>query len=311
GDLKVAHCSNLTCTSATLTTVDRAGDVGQYSSVTIGADGLGLISYFDATNADLKVAHCSNLTCTSAILTTVDRAGDVGQYSSVTIGADGLGLISYFDATNADLKVAHCSDLSCTSSTLTTLTFLQSEDNDGQFASVTSAGGRGVISYYDSTDQILKLALCPDLACTEPTITTTPDRAGNVGQYSSLTIGADSLALISYYDATNGDLKVAHCSDSACTAATRTTLQGAANNVGAPSSMIMGADGFGLISYYDTTDGDLKVAHCSNLACTAATRTTLQSGGEVGQYSYVTIGTESLRLTSYVDETNGDRKLPH
>ncbi len=47
----------------TLTTLDGAGDVGQYSSVTIGADGLGLISYFDATNADLKVAHCSDLFC--------------------------------------------------------------------------------------------------------------------------------------------------------------------------------------------------------------------------------------------------------
>jgi len=63
GDLKVAHCSNLLCTAATLTTVDSAGNVGQYSSVTIGADGLALISYYDETNGDLKVAHCSNLFC--------------------------------------------------------------------------------------------------------------------------------------------------------------------------------------------------------------------------------------------------------
>jgi len=81
--------------------------------VTIGTDGLGLISYYDATNGDLKVAHCSNSACTAATLTTVDRAGNVGQYSSVTIGTDGLGLISYYDATNGDLKVAHCSDLFC------------------------------------------------------------------------------------------------------------------------------------------------------------------------------------------------------
>src|SRR5437016_8366758 len=129
-----------------LTTLDGSGNVGRFSSVTIGTDGLGLISSFDETNGDLKVAHCSNLTCTTATLTTVDRAGDVGQYSSVTIGADSLGLISYYDATNADLKVAHCSDLACTASTLTTLTFLQSEENDGQFSSVTSAGGRCIIS---------------------------------------------------------------------------------------------------------------------------------------------------------------------
>jgi len=30
-------------------------------SITIGADGLGLISYYDVTNADLKVAHLSNV----------------------------------------------------------------------------------------------------------------------------------------------------------------------------------------------------------------------------------------------------------
>ena len=46
-----------------LTTLDGSGNVGQYSSVTIGTDGLALISYYDATNGDLKVAHCSDLFC--------------------------------------------------------------------------------------------------------------------------------------------------------------------------------------------------------------------------------------------------------
>jgi len=182
GDLKVAHCSNVACTAASLTTVDSAGIVGQYSSVAIGTDGLALISYYDASNGDLKVAHCSDLACTSATRTTLQSEDNVGLFTSVTIGTDGLGLISYYDATNGDLKVAHCSDLACTTATRTTLTFLQSEGNVGQFTSVTITGGHGLISYYDSTDQVLMLALCPDLACTTPTDTNTPDRTGNVGQ---------------------------------------------------------------------------------------------------------------------------------
>ena len=32
--------------------------------MTIGNDGLGLISYYDYTNQDLKVAHCGNVACT-------------------------------------------------------------------------------------------------------------------------------------------------------------------------------------------------------------------------------------------------------
>jgi preprotein translocase subunit Sec61beta len=294
-----------------LTTLDSSGNVGQYSSVAIGTDGLALISYYDASNGDLKVAHCSDLACTSATRTTLQSEDNVGLFTSVTIGTDGLGLISYYDASNGDLKVAHCSDLACTTATRTILTFLQSEGNVGQFTSVTITGGHGLISYYDSTDQVLMLALCPDLACTTPTVTNTPDRTGNVGQYSSVAIGTDGLALISYYDVTNGDLKVAHCSDVACTSATLTAVDGAANNVGAPSSMITGADGRGLISYYDATNGDLRVAHCANVACTAAALTTVDSTGSVGQYSSVTIGADGLALISYYDETNGDLKVAH
>jgi hypothetical protein len=96
-----------------LVTRDGSGDAGLYSSLAIGADGLGLISYYDATNQDLKVAHCSNQKCTSATISSLDRIGDVGQYTSIAIGTDERGLISYYDATNEDLKVARCSNSFC------------------------------------------------------------------------------------------------------------------------------------------------------------------------------------------------------
>jgi hypothetical protein len=93
--------------------LDSTGTVGLYTSVTIGADGLGLISYYDGTNLDMKVAHCSNVACTTATNASLDSAGTVGLYTSVTIGADGLGLISYYDSTTRHLKVAHCDNGFC------------------------------------------------------------------------------------------------------------------------------------------------------------------------------------------------------
>jgi hypothetical protein len=39
------------------------GGVGVDTSITTGADGRGLISYYDVTNEDLKVAHCANTAC--------------------------------------------------------------------------------------------------------------------------------------------------------------------------------------------------------------------------------------------------------
>ena len=58
-----AYCSDTNCIAATITTLDSTGDVGWYTSVTIGADGLGLISNYDDTRENLKVAHCENAFC--------------------------------------------------------------------------------------------------------------------------------------------------------------------------------------------------------------------------------------------------------
>ncbi len=58
--------------SATIAYLDRSGLVGYDTSIAIGADGLGLISYYNATNDDLKIAHCSNTACSSATTATVD-----------------------------------------------------------------------------------------------------------------------------------------------------------------------------------------------------------------------------------------------
>ena len=53
-----------------------------------------------------------------------------------------------------------------------------------------------------------------------------------VGCYTSAAMGTDGLALISYRDASNADLKVRRCLDVSCTSASLTTLDDGAANVG-------------------------------------------------------------------------------
>ena len=64
-DLKVARCSDLTCTAATFNVVDGGPAKAQQSSIAIGADDRPVVSYLDGTKFDLKVAHCWTL---SAVL---------------------------------------------------------------------------------------------------------------------------------------------------------------------------------------------------------------------------------------------------
>ncbi len=89
--------------------------MGQYTSSTVGADGLPVISYYDNTgaNLDLKLAHCSNVACSAATWTVVDSAGTVGWNTSVTIGSDGLPFVSYRDISNNAVKSAHCPNAFC------------------------------------------------------------------------------------------------------------------------------------------------------------------------------------------------------
>ena len=75
--------------------------------------------------------------------------------------------------------------------------------------------------------------------------------------------------------------------------------------------MTISADGLGLISYHDSTNGTLKVAHCSNRLCTSAKLTTLDNAGEVGQDTSVTMGADGRALISYHDVTNGNLKVAY
>jgi hypothetical protein len=145
--------------------VDTAGFAGQYNSITIGADGLPVISYWGGIGVGLKVAKCGNAACSAGnTLTPVDTAG-AGQYTSIAIGPDGLPVVSYYDGTSLGLKVAKCGNAACSAgNTLTNVDtaalFM------GLYNSITiGADGLPVISYQDGTNLDLKVAKCANAFC--------------------------------------------------------------------------------------------------------------------------------------------------
>jgi len=171
-DLKVAHCGNVSCSSGnTLTTVDSDG--GSNTSITIGTDGLPVISY--VAIGVLKVAHCGNASCSSGnTLTSVDTTG---IFSSITIGTDGLPVISYHG--NSNLKVAHCGNAFCSSGN--TLTTVDNAGIVGEHTSITiGTDGLPIVSYRDTTNRDLKVAHCGNVSCSSGNTITTVDNIGEV-----------------------------------------------------------------------------------------------------------------------------------
>jgi hypothetical protein len=289
-------------------TLDSIGDVGTDSSLTLGIDGLGLISYYDNTNGNLKVAHCNDPSCSTTSNYMLDSSGDVGIDISITIGSDGLGLISYYDITNQDLKVAHCNDINCSSASLFTI---DSSGNVGRYTSTTiGTDGLGLISYHDGTNYDLKLAHCSNIQCSNAT-TYTLDSTGFTGYYTSITIVADGFGLISYRsDQDDGNLKVAHCNNIICSSAT-TYLLGYPGNDCWFTSITTGADGMGIISFINWAGSALKLAHCNYVNCNSATFTTLDTGADVGMYPSITIGEDGFGLISYYNANYGNLKVAH
>ena len=276
GALKVVKCNDAACVGAneTIRTVDDpANNVGLYTSIALGTDGFPVISYYDDTARALKVAKCNNPSCTLTTITTVDDpANFVGQFTSIAIGADGFPVISYFDQTAGALKVAKCNDAACAGANETITTVDDPATYVGAYTSIAiGADGFPVISYFGEAAYVLKVAKCNDGACAggDETITTVDDSVNEVGEFTSIAIGADGFPVISYYDRTARAVKVAKCNDAACAGAneTITTVDDPANDVGNYTSIALGTDGHPVISYLDQEAGTLKVAKCRNPSC--------------------------------------------
>lgn len=299
-ELKVAHCLNVGCTEATVSTLD--GDIGfepasmPFTSLAIGADGLALISYHDAGEGSLKVAHCSDLACSEANFSTIDT-GEGRFWSSISIGADGLGLVAYSDDkpfAQDDLKVAHCVTPLCTNAQLTTIGL--------GFAPALTIGadGLGLISYTHANS--LRVAHCGDVACTTVAQGTITE---NVAGISAVTTGADGLGLISYADddgfQING-VSVAHCEDDACSSATLSSVR-SGGRFGEWTSITVGSDGLPIISYQDLNGpavGTLRAAHCRNIACTSSSTTIVDGTDDVGSNNSTTIGVDGFPLIAHI-----------
>ena len=269
---------------------------------------------FDS-NGDLKVAHCTDPACTSlADITILDSVGYVGAYTSVAIGTDGFPVISYQNSSfpTGELKVAHCNDAACIGPA--DITTVDSSGFVGLFTSLSiGTDGFPVISYQDGfPTNDLKVAHCTDPACTGSGDITTVDSSGRVGWNTSMAIGTDGYPVISYWDGTNNDLKVAHCTDLACSSVPELTTVDSAARVGFFSSLAIGNDGFPVISYSDETgDGALKAAHCTDLACTGTVDITSVDIAGFAFFPSLAVGIDGFPVISYFDDNNSDLKAAH
>ena len=182
---------------------------------------------------------------------------------------------------------------------------------------VLDAAGNPVVSQYDATNGDLRVVHCNDPSCDPavngPESATSPDTTGDVGRFTSLVLDAAGNPVISYYDATNGDLRVVHCNDPSCDPAVNgpesTTSPDTTGNVGQYTSLSLDAAGNPVISYHEPNNGDLRVVHCNDPNCDPVANgpesaTIADAVGYVGRDTSLALDAAGNPVISYADATD-------
>lgn len=274
-------------------------DTSQVQARAAGTCALG--SYLRGMNAD------GSLICTALVAAPRLIAVDAGVEPSIAIGSDGYPVISYYDSSATVLKVAKCADAACNTVKITTV---DATANAGEYNSIAIGSNTfPVVSYWDFGNGSLKVATCVDVACANTPVIRTVDAMANVAPYTAIAIGADTYPVISYYYSVSGvtGLKVCKCKDIACAATPQITKLDTGG--GEYTSIAIGTDNNPVVSYFDVTNGHLKIAKCTTPSCGTSTLYTADSSASVGKYTSVAIGSDTFPVISYADFGTGHLKV--
>jgi hypothetical protein len=300
-----------------ITVVDGNGSVGQYSSITIGIDGLPIIAYHDATNKALKIAKCKNIDCTNSSITIVTSSpnSDFGKYTSITIGSDGLPIVSFY--TGSNLAIAKCNNLDCSSASII---IVDSNGNVGLHTSITiGTDGNPIIAYRDNSDSsnnYLKFLKCNDKNCSSSNYYTL-DNIGQFGtegeaKYISLALGSDGLPIIAYNKSSssgNLGLAILKCSKTDCSSTTtnsKTIIDPASTYARQFASLTIGTDGLPIVVFRNDSNANLTVIKCSKPDCSNTSTNIKSIINDIGQYTSITIGTDGLPIIAFYDGNDKD-----
>lgn len=214
------------------------------------------ISYYYPSGGDnhLDHAYLSGTAWCSGTWVTEKVEDGQAAWSSLALEATYpyITHISYQDVANSSLKHAWLSGTDWLNETV---------DNTGDVGWNTSLAldseGNPHISYVDNTSDTLKYAWLSGSTWDSETVDSLGEEIGWATRATSLELDQTDAPYISYYDASNNDLKLAYFNGAAWFIQTVDSE----GDVGQYSSLALDRDGCPHISYYDATNGDLKYAY--------------------------------------------------
>ena len=327
--------------------IDTTGAVGQYTSITLDQSSRLAVSYYDAANNHLKlwiddgagggVAGDGLANGTEA--KTIDSSGNGGTYSSITLDQNGRLAVSYYASgafPSLKLWVDDGDGAGIAGDGIENGSEVRTVDpagNPGQYSSITvDQNGRLAISYYEAINGDLQLWIddgdaggtAGDGQANGSEIRTI-DSTGNVGSHTSITVNQSGRLAVSYLDTSSTDLKLwlddgagmGTAGDGKANGSEIRTID-STGNVGYFTSITVEQAGHLAVSYWDSTNSDLKLwvddgngmggIAGDGLANGSEVRT-LDSTDSVGYDTSIAVDQNGRLAVSYFDLTNSALKL--
>ena len=315
GDLKLAYCENIDCSSAKIHLLDWAGDFGYFTDIAVANSGKVYISYLDRKNGDLRVIRCLDHKCGRAQINVIDKgtgkAGYVGEYNSIDITKQGHPVIGYFDNNLNNLKLAVCEDTDCYKSVIKEV---DTEGMVGEYLdlSLDNDTDMPIVAYQDRTNMQVKLIQCLDLYCEKYESSVIDDVAKRGGDISIFQDTSKTL-YISYYDFNLNYLKLAICKDSNCNE-NKTIIKLIESKI-LPglfyswNSLIVNNSGNALISFYDMNTKNFGIVYCVDEACEDKEIINIDKIGKIGTYASMISDSNGRIFISYYDSSRGSLKV--
>lgn len=239
--------------------VEEKTGVGQYGSIILDSQGRPHISYYDSKSQCLKYAAFIDSNWT---ITAVDSVGNVGKFTSIALNGDTEPHIAYYDQTNGALKYARKIGQSWSRVRMEPV----GSPNAGQYTSLVIRDGIIYQAYYNVTDKKPMyrkiITFKEEDGVYKGTGTSgAVDRTINGGEFCHLALNSSNIIYVSYYDASNSDLKYSKITVSGSSTPETVVADGRA---GYYSSMDIDSNDKAHFTYVDLDTGELKYVRDNN-----------------------------------------------
>ena len=283
-----------------------------YSSIAVDGNNI-YIGYSDFNDGYLKFAKSTDGGSTWPVgnIRTVD-SGCSGRFASMEVNGTYIYL-SYQNYTSSDLKFAKSIDGGANWLPSPAIDPIVDATNTvGAYTSIAADGNNVYISYYEGTafNEALKFAKSINGGINWSTVITV-DGGGSyrVGETSSIAVKGSNV-YISYYNFENKSLRFARSIDGGANWPIITDVDDPAINIVGLYTSIAVDDSNVYISYWDSTDGDLKFAKSTDDGVTwpAGNIKIVDSTDNVGMYTSIAVDGTFVYI-GYYDSTNTNPKF--